>query len=478
MESMLLGLNIVKCRFKILASNKNLFFSFISRLTTLEDLELIFRDASGVVEIPKGLIPETVKILLLILHSDIREIDTQKVLEYGSIPSMVENLGITHQLFKHDIGLIPESVHTMVVHCCETESLVVPPKVKNLHISYDGYFSLKCTIPSSVKELKIGNHYSNCINFPTTNLIPSSVKDLKLLVNFNKPLEMGVIPIGVDSLELNQRFDQRILPGALPEGIKKLKIGYYFGRSLELNEWYLPSTVTSLELQGFKVPVLRQGINLPSTLRHLITNEDQSPETWIPPFLESLVCRFKCISVGLIPSSLKSIVFTSDIMNIEIGSLSNSLTKIYFSKMIDHSVKLIDGVFPTSLLKLRLSVPNTMEPLPVIPNSVIKLDFNVIVHENSSKLVPLELLIPKSVNHLILSGSNFSFDRFQLLSNLTILDLTDVRIMNFEHLNLPTTVNELFIGIPKSKSNPMFYQWISDIFHRDWIDEFNLDIDP
>ncbi len=148
------------------------------------------------------------------------------------------------------------------------------------------------------------------------NIFPSSLEILEFAMNFNQPINPGVLPRSLKKLEFSSQsqFKQPIQPGWLPEGIEELSI-------------------YSLK---FQLPLI-SGI-FPSGLKKLI-----------------LDCELKeSIAPRILPSNLNSLTFGK-----------------YFDKPI------LSNSLPSELKSLTFESSNYFPLFPsILPESLEKLEFN------------------------------------------------------------------------------------------------------
>eukprot|EP01132_Coremiostelium_polycephalum_P004311 gene4311-5396_t len=407
-------------------------FPLIRQSSVLENLSITLK---SFVEIEKGWIPGTVKYLVVVscLSKSI-PLDLCGVLCAGSIPESVERLVLDHSIILEDsLGILPSSVTEFdiknikfnVNECWDMN--MIPPSVKILSLFGEFLNRLEPGfLPSTITDLSIDDKIS--CNFISPGLIPSSVRRLSISGCSTRFLP-GSIPASVEELSLS-RLVQTIKPGLIPFGVKSLEIYHDYIGDVKST---LPQSLTKLVFPGIDLDDPSK--ELPNSLLHLEIQISFSPNIVFPSHLQYLRVKLDIIRKKTkLPQTLKTLILDTEIKEIEMGSLPESLSKIVFNSQVN--IHLPKGTLPSTCLT-DLSFLGKVSYMPYIPKTVT----NLILKgkcETSRSLFKSEYSIPQSVESLELC---FEFG-FSHLSKKEFLPS-----------NLKNLTNRIFIP----SSNTPFY---------------------
>eukprot|EP01132_Coremiostelium_polycephalum_P005505 gene5505-6859_t len=424
--------NITSFSNEIHLNNYQPIFDFIPHLNKLVELKLVIIDYKCI-KIPKGVIPTlgTLKKVTIFVGGNYRKLYqyTGETLEIDTIPSTVTNLEIDHLLFKNrDPRLIPESVQVMVIKnwtYISEEKLVIPHSVWKLTIENlilsdpitSGYF------PSTLKEIYfkslMGPYFYVKLYALSPGCFPDQIKHLSLS-DLAIPLSFGMIPDSVESLSI-YGMDGTIPPGIIPKSVRSVCLN--FGRHVSNP---IPEDTEKIVVSYLPISLDKQ--MFPSTLTHLTLGEQCPTVRSFPESLEFLDCHSTIIIIGLLPISLRTIIFRGEMKRIDIGSIPPYLTKLEFHRKIE-TVPILRGHLPESLLELKIA-NHTPTPFPCLPQSLISLD----LRGNHFQKIPSNLDggIPESVLHVKLTriGPNQIPKQGMLPSRLTSLEIKSIECPN------------------------------------------------
>eukprot|EP01132_Coremiostelium_polycephalum_P010829 gene10829-13272_t len=317
-------------RFSIQKADDIRILDYVRGTTTIWNMEIRVQTP---VKIPKGLIPETVvklSILLFLKYGD-DQYRYRGLLEEGSIPSSVKFLSTESILFKHNVRLVPDSVQELKLGSWSYTpgDTVMLPKVKILSILYsvDDSF-LNGALPQSITELRI--------NYPLVKPIPvgalpESLKHL-ILQDLSHPLEIGSLPSKLETFHVINHFSPENTinkPGILPESLTKLRLDWitsdinldFIPKSCDYNtvqefpKGLLPSGLKTLDLSRCSMSSLNgDDIHTPNSiqllkLHHYYTKIKLLSE-WIPKLFSQSKSRFQLECIGTVESQ-KNVVFLS-----------------------------------------------------------------------------------------------------------------------------------------------------------------------
>eukprot|EP01132_Coremiostelium_polycephalum_P004334 gene4334-5424_t len=359
-------------------------------------------------------------------------------LENGSIPSSVENLHIDHRLFKHDPhNLIPPSVSSMKIShwiYSSRDPDSIPLNVKSVSfINGETNKFIPGCIPSNITEFKM--EFDFRVREPIMpGDLPISIKKLEF-GDYKLPLCVGSIPLQVEEIQLGFHFHQEILPHVIPNGCKILSNSFLEQKTFQRNAF--PASLTHFHSLTKTVNLLHPGI-LPPTLTHLTLRESFDPSVSVlPPWLEYLNCNFETVTVEMFENvkNLQTIVFHSQLQEIKVFAIPNSVTKIQFSHQV--KINLISGTLPKENLT-ELYFEKGVSPFPVIPSSVTYLSLAKLTPRPSTPRT-----LPSSLKTLVLSGIYDPIESYDLQIPNTI---QEIEIENKKHKDI-TTKRQLCLTI-------------------------------
>eukprot|EP01132_Coremiostelium_polycephalum_P002678 gene2678-3323_t len=362
------------------------------------------------------------------IYKELIDSSYEKILEIGSIPLSVHTLWIDHKMFKHSSHILPSSVTDLTVFSWELNDID----------DFD-------TIPESVKKLTVANVYNK------QKTIPSSVKVLEILL-LNPIGNEIVIPDSVEDLVLRMLYDGVISPGFIPTTLKSLKIesSNYF---ISITRDIIPRGLTKLVIHSNLNNNIFKDKCLPDSLTYLDCRENWDSTIELPQSLIYLECNFNRITSNLLPNGLQTLVLGTDrvpMIDIEIGSLPNSLTELEFYGLIEFPINA--GILPSSLKNLAFhgGVTRSM-PFPVIPFGVTHLVYQgrKYCYDNfdyKGKEIPNRAL-PQSIISLTLND----MDNQQLTRRVLPMGIQSLSISAWENINtndlyIPPTIQNLTIS--------------------------------
>jgi hypothetical protein len=187
-------------------------------------------------------------------------------------------------------------------------------------------------IPSTILSLDLGEKCSSCL---IPNVIPNSVTTLILSTKYNYPLHPGDIPNSVTFLNMGIKYNRDLMVGSLPANLTHLYLSKQYNRPLGVH--ILPDSVTKLYFGDFfnqpiSLSVLPKNLRsvyfgyyfdqplvenaFPPTTRKIVFGDSFNQpirEKMLPPNLEFLQFgehfNQAFLSVGILPTSLKYIIF-------------------------------------------------------------------------------------------------------------------------------------------------------------------------
>eukprot|EP01132_Coremiostelium_polycephalum_P008087 gene8087-9951_t len=284
------------------------------------------------------------------------------------------------------------------------------------------------SIPNQCKELKI-DHFLFCHN--PLELIPPSVKKLYPIEIFDDSL-----PKSISSLVLKDIKGISILE--IPSSIRQLEISDKDISQL-LSNFIIPSTVdeesfqkdlipesvTKLILKNHLIPLSElKGINdtmFPRGLIHLETDfyikfSQLGNDEFHLSNLNHLECRVKRITIGMFPSTLKKLIL--------------KIPKTLEQSLKDWEIPI--GAFPESLELLSIEIPpNQIFKQGIFPNSLKTLKLDIHCNFNIPDIRDQPQIIPLSLNSLTLcfygAPSQENIPRFFHLMN-TLFSVSNSRL--------------------------------------------------
>eukprot|EP01132_Coremiostelium_polycephalum_P004907 gene4907-6118_t len=367
--------------------------------------------AATQITIKPGSIPLSVEDLRISLYGGF---EGEKVLEPGSIPSSVTTLDIDHLLFKHNPhGIIPDSVTDLTVNywlSLAGETDLVPSSVQILKIysvDHQTQFTPGC-FPSTLTRLdldfdddyKSKQQQQQQQQQYQSNIIPSTIKNLTIRLPVPILDDPNFIPNSLESLCICIQDGQIIKPGFIPnsESVKKLEL-YSSTAGTKIENEILPSNITHFACRNLEInsSILGRLSNI-TEMSCFDCIEEWTPHIRYPRSLVRLETCINRISMNLLPSTLTGLKLSSEIIDIEIGSLPNSLTELEFSDTI--KFKITKGILPDSLLKLtfRKGISTSIKDFPLIPNQVK--DFTYIGRNRDYDLTIPPNALPDSLENL------------------------------------------------------------------------------
>eukprot|EP01132_Coremiostelium_polycephalum_P008075 gene8075-9935_t len=385
----------------------------LKQFTQLKKLVISIGTHNEEFTIPPDVLPDSVEMLdvstMMSFEKD--PLRFERVLKQNSIPPMVSNLVISHSLVRHDPHrLIPPSVTNLTLHrwsSFEGDVNLIPASVRTLVLvfpSKNAVISQGC-LPDTLTDLDLG-----IVVIKSFNVIPKSVRKLKVE---DGDAVYDFIPDSVQDLQIYYNGDRGLIAGHISNSVHTLELnkGFFYAKPLHLPPRYIPQSVTVLKA--------REVVNLVPIL---------------PDSLTYLECSLDRISLGSpLPQSLKTLKLCSITMDIEIGSLPNSLTKLVFTHSVPFPI--VEGLLPKSLKKISFRQGVSLDtPFPVIPDSVTDLYFNnykgrdsheqtdtIPINSLPDSIIDLELIsikqpllkkgiLPKNIQSLIIEDCDYFFD--------------------------------------------------------------------
>eukprot|EP01132_Coremiostelium_polycephalum_P000955 gene955-1212_t len=314
----------------------------------------------------------------------------------------------------------------------------IPKSVEDLNIYYEGNFKLVGSIPFGVKNLTL---YSQVQIDPFT--LPNSIKKLRL--DTHNPIVPNQIPPSTEYLTFTGN-GQIIEPGSIPNGVKEID---FSGCDIPITKCTFPLSVKSIKLRTFDITLIQDGI-LPHSLTKLIVISDKYQPlppniSTILPSLEYLECTFENINYPL-PNSLKTLIFKLKVKHIDVGMIPPSVKTIIFGEVIEFPV--IEGLLPPFLNHLELYFGHALIPFPILPHSLEHLKINVLYGKGIE--IPIGGL-PESLNHLVLYHYKYPIRKCVLPSKIRKLELH--HCYHIKDIYIPNSVPELILNPSKSDEN-------------------------
>eukprot|EP01132_Coremiostelium_polycephalum_P006262 gene6262-7801_t len=359
----------------------------------------------------------------------------------GRIPETVSELFLPTR-FNISNGRLQESLNikklSFGVNNISFNQEDIPKSVEDLKISYRGNFKLVGSIPFGVKNL---NLHSQVQIDPFT--LPNSIKRLRLYTH--NPIIPNQIPPSTEYLTFT-RDRQIIEPGSIPNGVKEID---FSDCDIPIIKCTFPLSVKSIKFRTFDITLIQDSI-LPHSLTKLIVktgNPQPLPPniSTILPSLEYLECTFENINYPL-PNSLKTLVFNLEVKHIDVGMIPPSVKTIIFAEVIEFPV--IEGVLPPFLNHLELYFGHALIPFPILPHSLEYL--NIYVSCGKGIEIPIGGL-PESLNHLKLYHYKYPIGKGVLPSKIRKLELHNCH--HIKDIYIPNSVPELILNPSKSDEN-------------------------
>eukprot|EP01132_Coremiostelium_polycephalum_P004872 gene4872-6077_t len=343
-------------------------------------------------------IPKQLKSLDLWYNSQLYQDDRDSkqligmILKRGSIPSTVQVLSAPYfvlyqqqqQQCSDDMqSLIPDSVTELTVHGCNIENgimgFLIPRSVRilKLYLEPESGPVEKQFIPSTVDQLLISRVKSGGDSKVVLKDLPLFNTITRLVIGFfiNETIKKGMIPQSVEYLALSQPID----PDALinNRNIKTLILKHKDQITSNGGVLVFPDSITRLVLG---------------------TKTNSQPNLFIyPPNLSAFECYWSNIKVGMIPRTIKELVFHEMVLEIEPQSLPRSITQLEFMNNV--TPRLCIG---QSSQITRLKVYQGFHTVHQLPQSIRYLD---IITKNEYHLQ----FLPSSLETLIIYASNIVF---------------------------------------------------------------------
>eukprot|EP01132_Coremiostelium_polycephalum_P006116 gene6116-7621_t len=257
----------------------------------------------------------------------------RNLLEEGTIPNSVKYLRIDHQLFKHNLKLIPD---LRITQCTIKKGEI--PNVPKLYT------------------------YSRGMSKPNIQLqgLPNSITFLSLNFNLGSPIPPVSLPNSIKYLIISKlSLEIGSLPRLLPESLTSLTITF---KKTDYNIDFIPRTLTKLYIAPKEQLVSPlKNYSLFSFLKKLIIGFTPGP-----------------LTSGMLPTNLEKLVFLSKVTGIEIGSIPKSLRKLDFRKEITFPICL--ELFSSSLEEIYFNdledihIPNGTQVEITIQTTTLSLD--------------------------------------------------------------------------------------------------------
>eukprot|EP01132_Coremiostelium_polycephalum_P010215 gene10215-12527_t len=387
----------------------------------LINLSLLF-ETSDPLFLSKGSLPCSIKNLTIRVNDKFKYIFQYRgLLEKGTIPNSTEKLKLNHKFFRHDIGLIPESVSNLAIDGFKVKQNVdgylIPHNVTILTLEngkkkrpFPPNFQQK---PYTITELQFEFNYTFSEPFLPEEL-PSSIRKF-IMGSSSHPTYFGSLPASLEEFRLSS-FTKSIPSELLPKGLKYLTCGV--GK--------IPNDPpkTLIDLRTWNLSTDYQFLQLTPNLVNLVCRSKTLPvgiSSFLPQTLEFFVCPFEKIEVGFLPSSLKTIILDSKILVIEKGAFPESLTNIVFNQEV--SVPLVHGILPSNLKEISFVLGFSNIETIILPDSIEKLNIGGLKKTDKIKL-------PSSLKSLFLSSiseplESYSIEIPKTLGNLTIQTIYD-----------------------------------------------------
>eukprot|EP01132_Coremiostelium_polycephalum_P004837 gene4837-6027_t len=435
-----------------------LFFDLVKKFINLEELELWFYTRDDLqFQIPAGSIPNTVRILRLIVIGDYK---IEGILEEGSIPDSLLNLKVDYRLIKRDTELLlPRSLKELELENMDGPINRVPSSLEKLTIhSVKENFRFTPGILPCIKEMFFLMLFYGHPLVP--GVIPNGVH--KIFYCIKSPLHQNVLPESLDELEFGFSFEGDIVPNVIPKGVKKLTLPTHVG-NIDQNG-VLPPQVQELIMSAF---ITKETV-LPKTLTRLVLNfyHPQMQSFAYLDQLKSIVVALDEIKTGILPHGLEILTLTGNqVLDIEFDSIPSSVDKMIFYFPV--KIPLTQRKLPESLKRLDLSQGILETIFPYIPNQVEWLSYR-----DNGIPIPIGAL-PQSLKHLILmkrknpETKDRSLLKGVLPSGLEILDLSEYKdpIFDLDSLYIPTSVTQIILPkIKKPLTIDSFTQFILHLF--------------
>jgi len=254
-----------------------------------------------------------------------------------------------------------------------------------------------------------------------------SYKDIRFSNRFNDVLSPGDLPDDVEKLIFNDNYSQPIGPGVLPSRLKSLQLPLFYDAPIEPG--VLPNTLEELDLGNRFNAYLAPGV-LPSSLRYLkMPDYYEHPLTpgSIPEGLHTLhlhVFELPGLVSGSFPSSLKVLSVSGSVRLIR-DVLPDGLETLVIGD--DYEQEIVRGVLPRGLQTLVIGEGFDYPVDPgVLPPNLKYLEFGL---HFAQPLV--DGALPEGLETLFFDGMHMTDSRNKV---------------NFEYLELPTTLTRLYMN--------------------------------
>ncbi len=316
--------------FSVYDSPKNCFIPPSVKKLTIKCNGTVCAFCPDIHTIPNGLIPNTVKELI---------IETEVYLRENSIPYGVKVLSIKRleNYLYEGKRVIPNSVVNLTI-----KNIIIPVK--------PDYLPQNC-----IKKITLNYIEKNETLVP--GFIPKGVIDIVFGDLFNIDLVIGSIPKSAISVSFGGRFDKILKGGVLSIGLKKIKFGHQFNQKLLPN--IIPHTVEDIVFGDMFDKPLGKGV-IPRNAKSVVFGNNFSQyldEGTFPYGLKKLIFGFRYnneIVKGLIPPTVEYLSFGFNFDKIiEKGVIPESVIYVIFNGLFEQS---IEGIFPVNLKYLKFEL--------------------------------------------------------------------------------------------------------------------------
>jgi hypothetical protein len=264
-------------------------------------------------------------------------------------------------------------------------------------------------LPEGLEELKFGNNWNQTMSrdiFPSTlkklwigkrntqrfvpHMFPENLEYLSCENRFIQSFERDVFPSSLQEIVFHKRIERPFEPNVLPMNLKKLT--FIEGYTPEIQMDTFPQSITHLYFG--EIPVFGENVRLhdglidlrlesewrtfsnwkkdsiPSTVRYLHIKSPEIPPNIIPDTVTHVKLESNNTLSGILPKGLKILrIGKTDIQNIEMGDIPDTLEELYFENYFHPLFRLEE--LPQTLRKisfLHLSRKNLM--LEKIPSHI------------------------------------------------------------------------------------------------------------